>query len=63
MTEALPFPDQLEAAANDIDALSNHQIQGLLRRAALRLRERDKALAEVRARIVTVIAELPEEPK
>lgn len=54
-----PFADQLEAAANDIETLSNHQIQGLLRRAALRLRQRDTALAEVRARIVDVMDELP----
>lgn len=58
--EPTPFPDHLEAAANDIDALSKHQIQVLLRRAAIRLREQDKALAEVRARIVALMDELPD---
>ncbi len=55
-----PFPDQLEAAASDIDTLSKQQIQVLLRRAALRLRERDKLLAEVRTGIAAAIEELPE---
>ncbi len=54
-----PFPDQLEAAANDIDALSKNQVQVLLRRAAIRLREQSKVLATVRAEIAAVVDELP----
>ena len=55
-----PFPDQLEAAANDIDTLSKQQIQVLLRRAAIRLREQSKVLATVRAEIAALMDELPD---
>lgn len=56
-----PFTDQLRDAADNINTLPLSEIAALLRRAALRLDERDRLLKEVRDGLVGALEELPPE--
>ena len=56
-----PFSDQLRNAADNINTLPLSEIAALLRRAAIRLDDRDRLLKEVREGIAGALEELPSE--
>lgn len=56
-----PFTDQLREAADDINTLPLSEIAALLRRAAIRLDERDRLLKETRDGLAEVLEDMPPE--
>lgn len=61
MTAPKPFADQLRAAADNVNTLPLSDIAALLRRAAIRLDERDRLLKETRDGLAEVLEDIPPE--
>lgn len=58
-----PFTDRLRDAADQINTLPLSEIAALLRRAAIRLDERDRLLKETRDGLAEVLEDLPPDGK
>lgn len=56
-----PFTDQLRNAADNVNTLPLSEIATLLRRAAIRLDERDRLLKETRDGLAEVLEDVPPE--